>query len=52
VLVVYKSEDKEQKKAQVTSMVVSPVDENEIVRLRKRLFIFDKKSLKYEGKDR
>jgi len=45
VLVEVKYEDKEQKETRVTSMVVSPVDENEIVRLRKRLFIFDKKSL-------
>ncbi len=46
VLVEVKYEYKEQKEAQVTSIVVSPVDENGIVRLRKRLFIFDKKSLK------
>jgi predicted ribosome quality control (RQC) complex YloA/Tae2 family protein len=35
VLVEYKYEDKEQKEAQVTSIVVSPLAENEVVRLRK-----------------
>jgi len=38
VLVEVKYEDEVQKQARVTSMVVSPLAENEVVRLRKRLF--------------
>jgi tRNA U34 2-thiouridine synthase MnmA/TrmU len=37
VLVEYKSEDKEQKETRGMSIVVSPLAENEVVRLRKRL---------------